>query len=162
MFVSVPLSFSTGRLERVCASSRMPGYYVHSNGLPATFVLGRRNVCEGYWAANESWKKSHASLFHCIPLLLKRKKYFTNPSCLPHCERKASPRSIALVNRISLEPFPLHTLVSCTSPVLRHRCRVLSAAAFTSAGRWDRGQLAAYVMWPHDHAICARPSCCCF
>ena len=32
----------------------MPGNHVHGNGLPATFVPGRRNVCEGYWAANES------------------------------------------------------------------------------------------------------------
>ena len=35
-------------------SSRMPGNHIHGNGLPATFVLGRRNVCEGYWAVEES------------------------------------------------------------------------------------------------------------
>ena len=40
-----------------------------------------------------------------FPLLLKRKKYFTNPSCRPHWERKPSPRSTALVNRIGLQPF---------------------------------------------------------
>ena len=37
--------------------------------------------------------------------LLKRKKYFTNPSCVPHWERKTSPQSTALVNRIGLQPF---------------------------------------------------------
>ena len=42
----------------------MPGNHIHGNGLPATFVPGRRNVCEGYWAADESYKKSLASLFH--------------------------------------------------------------------------------------------------
>ena len=42
----------------------MPGNHVHGNGLPATFVPGRKNVCEGYWAADESYKKSLASLFH--------------------------------------------------------------------------------------------------
>ena len=47
-------------------SSRMPGNHVHGNGLPATFVPGRRNVCEGYWVANESRKKLHALLFHCF------------------------------------------------------------------------------------------------
>ena len=31
------------------SSSRKPGNHVHGNGLPATFVPGRRNVCEGYW-----------------------------------------------------------------------------------------------------------------
>ena len=36
---------------------------------------------------------------------LKRKKYFTSPSCVPHWERKTSPRSTALVNRIGLQPF---------------------------------------------------------
>ena len=40
-----------------------------------------------------------------FPLLLKRKKYFTNPSCVPHWERKTSPRNTALVNRIGLQPF---------------------------------------------------------
>ena len=40
-----------------------------------------------------------------FPLLLKRKEYFTNPSCIPHWERKTSPRSIARVNRIGLQPF---------------------------------------------------------
>ena len=36
------------------SSSRMPGNHVHGNGLPATFVPSRRNVCEGYWATDES------------------------------------------------------------------------------------------------------------
>ena len=40
-----------------------------------------------------------------FPLLLKRKKCFTNPSCVPHWKRKTSPRSTALVNRIGLQPF---------------------------------------------------------
>ena len=40
-----------------------------------------------------------------FPLPLKRKKYFTNLSCVPHWERKTSPRSTALVNRIGLQPF---------------------------------------------------------
>ena len=40
-----------------------------------------------------------------FPLLLKRKKYFTNPSCLPHWQRKTSPRSTSLVSRIGLQPF---------------------------------------------------------
>ena len=38
----------------MCTSSRMPGNHIHGNGLPATFVPGRRNVCEGYWAVDES------------------------------------------------------------------------------------------------------------
>ena len=33
---------------------------------------------------------------------LKRKKYFTNPSCLPHWQRKTSPRSTALVTAESV------------------------------------------------------------
>ena len=36
------------------ASSRMPGNHIHGIGLPATFVPGRRNVCEGCWAVDES------------------------------------------------------------------------------------------------------------
>ena len=75
---------------------------MHGNGLPATFVPGRRNVCEGYWAVDESLKKITRFSF---PLLLKRKKYFTHPSCLPHWQRKTSPRSTALVSRIGLQPF---------------------------------------------------------
>ena len=35
------------------SSSRMPGNHIHGKGLPATFVPGRRNVCEGYWAVDE-------------------------------------------------------------------------------------------------------------
>ena len=102
------------------SSSRMPGNHIHGNGLPATFVPGRRNVCEGCWAVDESLKKSLASLFHCF---LNGKKYFTNPSCLPHWQRKTSPRSTALVTAESVcIPF-LHTLVSRTGPVLRNRRR---------------------------------------
>ena len=77
-------------------SSRMPGNHIHGNGLPATFVPGRWNVCEGFWAVDESLKKINSFSF---PLLLKRKRYFTNPSCLPHWQRKTSPRSTALVSR---------------------------------------------------------------
>ena len=40
-----------------------------------------------------------------FPLLLQSKMYFTNPSCVPHWERKTTPRSTALVNRIGLQPF---------------------------------------------------------
>ena len=54
---------------------RMPGNHVPGNGFPATFVPGRRNVFEGYWVANESWKKIIRFSFQ---LLLKRIKYFTN------------------------------------------------------------------------------------
>ena len=97
------------RTPLLCACSvvitslpRMPGNHVHGNVLPATFVPGRRNESEGYWAADESWKKITRFSF---PLLLKCKMGFRNPSCLPHRERKTSPRSTALVNRISLQPF---------------------------------------------------------
>ena len=40
------------------------------------------------------------------PIRVKRKKYsVTNPLCLPHWQRKTSPRSTALVSRIGLQPF---------------------------------------------------------
>ena len=45
-------------------SSKLPENHVHGNGLPATFVPGRKNVYEGYWAADESYKKSPVFLFH--------------------------------------------------------------------------------------------------
>ena len=48
------------------SSSRMPGNHINGNGLLATFVPSRRNVCEGYWAVDETKKKSLASLFHCF------------------------------------------------------------------------------------------------
>ena len=48
--------------------------------------------------------KKKITRFH-FPLLLKRKNYFTNPSCVPHWQRKTSPRSTAQVNRIGLQPF---------------------------------------------------------
>ena len=102
--------------NRSDTSSRMPGNHIHGNGLPSMFVPGRRNVCEGYWAVDESFKKITRFSF---PLLLKRKKYFTNPSCLHHWQRKTSPRSTVLVSRIGLQPF-LHTrwyptLVLCSA-----------------------------------------------
>ena len=56
-----------------------------------------------------------------FPLLLKRKKYFTNPSCLPHWQQKTSPRSTALVSRISLQPFLSTRWYPAAGPVLRHR-----------------------------------------
>ena len=87
------------RIFRTSSSSRMPGNHIHGNGLPAMFVPGRRNVCEGCWAMDESLKKSTRFSF---PLLLKRKNYFTNPSCLPHWQRKTSPRSTALVTAESV------------------------------------------------------------
>ena len=43
-----------GFLERRLPSSRMPGNHIHGNGLPATFVPGRRNECEGCCAVDES------------------------------------------------------------------------------------------------------------
>ena len=48
--------FPVDRHAEVGTSSRMPGNNVHGNGLPATFVPGRRNVYEGYRVANESLK----------------------------------------------------------------------------------------------------------
>ena len=77
-------------------SSRMPGNHIHGNGLPATFVPGRWNVCEGFWAVDESLKKSIASLFHCF-LNVKGtsqilRVYLTG-------NEKTSPRSTALVSR---------------------------------------------------------------
>ena len=76
--------------------------YMAMGLIPATFVPDRNNVYEGYWAADESYKKIARFSF---PLLLKRKKYFTIPSSLTHWERKTNPRSTALVNRIGLQPF---------------------------------------------------------
>ena len=49
--------------SKATPSSRMPGNHVHGNGLSATFVPSRRDVCEGFWAANESLKKNHSLLF---------------------------------------------------------------------------------------------------
>ena len=56
---------------RTFSLSRMPGNHVHGNGLPATFVPSRRNVFEGYWAADESLKKITRFSF---PLTLERKR----------------------------------------------------------------------------------------
>ena len=55
-----PFSFYTQNVQPAkvatqgSTSSRMPGNHEHGNGLSATFVPGRRNVCEGYWATDES------------------------------------------------------------------------------------------------------------
>ena len=78
---------------------------------------------ECMWRVLGGWRKLQKIARFSFPLLLKRKKYFTNPSCLPHWQRKTSPRSTALVRRIGLQPIPPHTLVSRTGPVLRHRRR---------------------------------------
>ena len=53
---SLQLCFTvhSGKNFQNFASSRMPGNHIYGNGLPATFVPGRRNVCEGYWAVDES------------------------------------------------------------------------------------------------------------
>ena len=42
----------------------MPGNHVHGNGLPATFVPGRRKYVKGIWRLTKVKKKSLASLFH--------------------------------------------------------------------------------------------------
>ena len=55
----------SGKKPHDGASSRMHGNHVHGNELPATCVPGRRNVCEGYWAANESLK-NHSLLFSIV------------------------------------------------------------------------------------------------
>ena len=57
-------SWSISIVFSLLPSSRLPGNHVHGNGPPATFIPGRRNVYEGYWAADESYKKSLSSLFH--------------------------------------------------------------------------------------------------
>ena len=74
-----------------------------------------------------------------VPLLLKRKKYFTNPSCVPHWERKTSPRSTALVNRISLQPF-LRTR-SYPAPVLCSATAVGADFAVRLKARQDTRQV---------------------
>ena len=60
---------------------------------------------ECIWRVLGGWRKLQKNRSLLFPLLLRRKKYFTNPLCLPHWERKTSPRSTALVNRIGLRPF---------------------------------------------------------
>ena len=82
-------------------------------------VRSRSEEC--MWRVLGGCRKLQKIARFSFPLLLKRKKYFTNPSCLPHWQRKTSPRSTALVRRIGLQPIPPHTLVSRTGPVLRHR-----------------------------------------
>ena len=71
-------------------------------------VRSRSEEC--MWRVLGGWRKLQKIARFSFPLLLKRKKYFTNPSCLPHWQRKASPRSTALVRRIGLQPIPPHTL----------------------------------------------------
>ena len=60
-----------------------------------------------------------------FPLLLNSKTYFTNPSCLPRWERKTSPSSTELVNRIGLQPS------------LRTRWSVVVPCSTTSAVKAD-------------------------
>ena len=87
---------------KICrASLRMPGNHIHGNGLPAdSFPVGGMYV-KGIGRLTKVKKITRFS----FPLLLKRKKYFTNPSCLSHCQRKTSTRSTAPVSRIGLQPF---------------------------------------------------------
>ena len=66
-------------------------------------VRSRSEECMG--RALGGWRKLKKITRFSFPLLLKRKKYFTNPSCLPHWQRKMSPRSTALVSRIGLQPI---------------------------------------------------------
>ena len=86
-------------------SSRMPGNHVHGDELPATFVPGRRNVFEGYWAANNSYKVLHKSF---VRTSLGKKN-------------QSEKHSTSKPNRFAT--IPPHTLVSCTCPMLRHRRR---------------------------------------
>ena len=66
-------------------------------------VRSRSEEC--MWRVLGGWQKFKKITRFSFPLLLKRKNYFTNPSCLPHWQRKTSPRSTALVSRIGLQPF---------------------------------------------------------
>ena len=66
-------------------------------------IRSRSEEC--IWRVLGGWWKLQKIARFSFPLLLKRKKYFTNPSCLPHWERKTSQRSTAIVNRIDLQPF---------------------------------------------------------
>ena len=107
---------------------------------PVKRKKNRRRVVKNAWKSRTwQWASSHISSRseECMwrvlggkrkfkkitrfsfPLRLKRKKHFTNPSCLPHRERITSPRSTALVNRIGLQPFLrtrlYPTLVLCSA-----------------------------------------------
>ena len=63
-------------------------------------VRSRSEEC--MWRVLGGWRKLKKITRFSFPLLLKRKKYFTNPSCLPHWQRKTSPRSTALVTAESV------------------------------------------------------------
>ena len=93
---------------------------------------------ECMWRVLGGWRKLKKSLSLLFPLLLKRKKYFTIPSCLPHWDKKASLRSTALVNWISLEPF-LRTrqypaLVLCSATAVEALCRSTESSAIHEIG----------------------------
>ena len=96
----------------------MPGNHVHGNGLPATFVPGQRNVYEGYWAANESFKKISRFSF---PLLLKRKKVLHKSFVRTSLGKKNQSEKHSTSKLTRFATIPPHTLVSCTSHVLRHQ-----------------------------------------
>ena len=75
-------------------SSECPAITYMAMGFrPCSFPVGGMYV-KGIGRLTKVKKKSTRFSF---PLLLKRKMYFTNPSCLPHRQRKTSPRSTALV-----------------------------------------------------------------
>ena len=63
-------------------------------------VRSRSEEC--MWRVLGGWRKLKKITRFSFPLLLKRKKYFTNPSWLPHWQRKTSPRSTALVTAESV------------------------------------------------------------
>ena len=65
----------------------------------SSHIRSRSEEC--IWRVLGGWRKFKKITRFSFP----RKKYFTNPSCVPHWERKTSPRSTALVNRIGLQPF---------------------------------------------------------
>ena len=75
-------------------------------------VRSRSEEC--MWRVLGGWRKLIKITRFSFPLLRNIKKYFTNPSCLPHWQRKTSSRSTALVSRIGLQPF----LRTCWYPAL--------------------------------------------
>ena len=79
--------------------------YIHTWQWASGHVRSRSEEC--MWRVLGGWRKLKKKITRfSFPLLLNlRKKYFTNPSCLPHWQRKTSPRSTALVSRIGLQPF---------------------------------------------------------
>ena len=72
----------------------------HTWQLASGHVRSRSEEC--MWRVLGGWRKLKKITHFSFPLLLKRKKYFTNPSCLPHWQRKTSPRSTALVTAESV------------------------------------------------------------